>query len=256
MRNILSGDEGSKLVKKRIVIGLVVVLVTAAAFRGITKRAFFAQASIEGAFRTLTPDESRGTVTLTARYIPPAYGFSGVKLLRHFADKIGLEVTGDARTAVYEGREELIYEKITAQAHSLVKLVQLTENGYYYLCARIVLYGDNAPWTSEFREELERIAGKMKLKEITTTLELCGQYKGEIPLAKKDELTDHLLAELYAQPVYENRENKNYTVYAYTGAVKEYKVVEGKKINVQVAIYYDREENITEVVLATPLGLR
>jgi len=103
---------------------------------------------------------------------------------------------------------------------------------------------------------LQDAAESLKLAEITTTLELCGIYDGEIPLAKKDEVTDRLLRELYAQPVYENRENANYTVYAYTGAVEEYIVVEKKKINVQIAIYYDREMDCTEVVLASPIGLR
>lgn len=248
--------EKGKKNKKRILISLFAIAVTALAFRGIAERAFLAQASIAGAFQTLTPDRSRGTVTLTARYLPPPYGFSEEKLLTHFAEKIGLAITGDIRRVSYDGREELVFEKIAAEAHSVVKLAYLTESEQYYLCAEIVLYDKNATTASSFRDELEKTAKAMKLSEITTTLELCGVYTGEIPLAEKDELTDGLLSELYAQPVYENRENKNYTVYAYTGAVKDYIVVEGKKINVQVAIYYDRAEDRTEVVLASPIGLR
>lgn len=242
--------------KGRIAIAVLAILVTALAFRGITERAFLAQASIAGAFGILEPDECKGTVTLTARYLPPPYGFSEEKLLRHFAEKIGLLPDGELREAVFDGRRELVFEKMAAQAHSVVKLVYLTEPEHYYLCAEITLYQKSAATAAALQESLEKTAKRLKLSEVSTTLELCGIFAGEIPLAEKDALTDALLAELYAQPVYENRENKNYTVYAYTGAVKDYLVVEEKKINVQAAIYYDREADCTEVVLASPLGLR
>jgi len=242
--------------QQRILGGLAVVLLLAAAFRVVTERAFLAQASIEGAFALLTPEQSEGTVTLTGRYLPPPYGFAEEKLLTYFAEKIGLEVEGEIREVAYDGRLEHVYERTAADAHSLLKIVCLTEAEEYYVCAEITLTGENATATAMFQNILQDAAESLKLAEITTTLELCGIYDGEIPLAKKDEVTDRLLRELYAQPVYENRENANYTVYAYTGAVEEYIVVEKKKINVQIAIYYDREMDCTEVVLASPIGLR
>lgn len=236
--------------------GLAAVLLLAAAFRVITERAFLAQASMEGAFSVLAPEESRGTVTLTGRYTPPPYGFSEEKMLRYFGEKIGLTVDGEIRKVSYEGRVEHVYEKEAVQAHSLIKVVFLEGPEAYYICAEVTLAGENATATAAFQSVLYRAAENIGLKEITSTLELCGEYDGEIPLAKKDEVTDLLLSELYAQPVYENRQNANYTVYAYTGAVEDYIVVEKKKINVQVAFYYDRKADRTEVVLASPLGLR
>lgn len=243
-------------VQRKLLWGAAAVLLLAAAFRGITERAFLAQASMEGAFASLSPEYREGTVTLTGRYLPPAYGFSEEKLLAHFGEQIGLTVEGEFREAEYEGRIEAIYEKQAAYARSVLKVVYLTEQEQYYLCAEITLAGENAEETAAFRNRMCRVAEKMGLVDISTTLELCGGYRGEIPLGEKDRLTDVLLAELYAQPVYENRENTNYTVYAYTGAVEEYITVEKKKINVQVAIYYDRVADVTEVVLASPLGLR
>ena len=243
--------------KQRTVLGgLAVIFLLAAAFRVITERAFLAQASIEGAFSVLEPEESRGTVTLTGRYLPPPYGFSEEKLLAYFGEEIGLTVEEKPREVRYTGRVEYVYEKLAAQAHSLLEVVYLEEEGTYYLCAEVTLTGENAGETANFRKTMERAAERLGLTEISVTLEMCGVYQGEIPLGKKDEVTDLLLSELYAQPVYENRQNSNYTVYAYTGAVEEYITVEQKKINVQVAIYYDKDVNRTEVVLASPLGLR
>lgn len=242
--------------QKRVLGGLTVALLLAAAFRVITERAFLAQASMESAFATLAPEKRQGTVTLTGRYQAPAYGFSEEKLLQHFGEQIGLTVEGTLRQAVYEGRKEYIYEKEAAEAHSVLRLVYLTEPEAYYVCAEVTLTGENAAEAATFRRMVRCAAEETGLCEIATTLELCGIFDGEIPLAEKDAWTDRLLSELYAQPVYENRENSDYTVYAYTGAVEEYMVVEKKKINVQVAFYYDRGKDCTEVVLASPLGLR
>ena len=105
--------------KQRNVLGAVAaVLMLAVAFRIITERAFLAQASIEGAFSLLHPEKSTGTVTVTGRYLPPPYGFSEEKLLKHFGEQIGLTVDGELRTAEFEGRRELIYEKTAAEADS------------------------------------------------------------------------------------------------------------------------------------------
>lgn len=240
----------------RFLGGLAAVLLLAALFRVVTERAFLAQASIEGAFAVLAPEDSRGTVTMTGRYLPPPYGFSEGKLLRYFGEEIGLTVDGEIREVSYEGRLEFVYEKLAAQAHSVIKVVYLEEPEAYYVCAEITLTGDQAAASAAFRKRMNKAAEKIGLTEVSTTLELCGIYDGEIPLGKKDEITDLLLSELYAQPVYENRQNANYTVYAYTGAVEEYITVEKKKINVQVALYYDKDMDCTEVVLASPLGLR
>lgn len=248
--------KGMDKYRRRILWGGLALLLTAVAFRVVTERMFLARASVEGAFSCLTPEESTGTVTMTARYLPPAYGFSEEKLLRLFGEKIGLEMPEEFRTVTYAERVELVYEKQAAQATSLIKLVHLPETDSYYLCAEIAVFNRESEEVGEVRERLLRAAKNMKLCEINTTMELCGIYPGEIPLAQKDELTDRLLRELYATPVYENRENKQYTVYAYTGAVKEYIVAEKKKVNVQVAIYYDKATQKTEVILATPLGLR
>ena len=243
-------------VQRKLLWGVTAVFLLAAAFHGITERAFLAQASMEGAFANLSPEYREGTVTLTGQYLPPAYGFSEEKLLGWFGEQIGLTVDGELREAVYEGRREVIYEKQAAYARSVLKIVYLPEPEQYYLCAEVTLTGENADKTADFRKQLCHAAERMGLRDIITTLELCGGYPGELPLGEKDRVTDLLLSELYAQPVYENRENKNYTVYAYTGAVEEYITVEKKKINVQVAIYYDKDTDCTEVVLASPLGLR
>lgn len=241
---------------KRLLYGVALTLCLAGLYKGIMSRVFFARASMEGAFSRLVPEARRGTVTMTARYPTPEYGCEEEKLLNCFSEQIGLRMEDTVREVVYEGRTEYVYEKIAAKADTLVKVVYLEKTGEYYVCAEVTLFDTAEQEVTAFKGRLEKAAKELGLTEISSTLELCGVYNGEIPLGKKDSLTDELLEELYAAPVYENRENDNYTVYAYTGAIEDYIVVEKKRLNVQVAIYYDRAEDLTEVVLASPIGLR
>ena len=236
--------------------GVALTLCLAGIYKVIMSRVFLARASMEGAFSMLVPEERRGTVTMTARYPTPEYGCEAEKLLACFAEEIGLRIEDSVREVMYEGRREYVYEKEAAKASSLLKVVYLEKAEEYYVCAEVTLFDTAEQDVTAFQQQMERAAKKLELTEVSTTLELCGVYYGEIPLGKKDSLTDALLEELYAAPVYENRENANYTVYAYTGAIEDYIVVEKKRLNVQVAIYYDRSADRTEVVLASPIGLR
>lgn len=242
--------------RRKWLYGAVLTLCLAGIYKIIMSRVFFARASMEGAFSLLVPEERRGTVTMTARYPTPEFGCEEDMLLTCFAKELGIEVEGTIREVMYEGRIEYAYEKAAAKADSLLKVVYLEKTKEYYVCAEVTLYDTAEEDVTSFRSRLEKAAKQLKLAEVSTTIELCGMYNGEIPLGKKDSLTDALLKELYAAPVYENRENKNYTVYAYTGAIEDYIVVEKKRLNVQVAIYYDRSTDRTEVVLASPIGLR
>lgn len=236
--------------------GVGVTLCLACIYKVIMSRVFFAGASMEGAFSTLAPEERKGTVTMTARYPTPEFGCEEEKLLLCFAEELGLQVEDAIRKVVYEGRTEYIYAKTAVKADSLIKVVSLGKTGEYYVCAEVTLFDTLEQEVTAFKRRMEKAAKKMGLTEVSSTLELCGVYYGEIPLGRKDSLTDSLLSELYATPVYENRESANYTVYAYTGVIEDYIVVEKKRLNVQVAIYYDRDTDRTEVVLASPIGLR
>ena len=61
-----------------------------------------------------------------------------------------------------------------------------------------------------------------------------------------------LLEKLEAEIVAEHRED-SYVVYAYTPLIEEYKTVGKDKINLTVAIIYNEETDVTEMLLATPL---
>ena len=89
--------------------------------------------------------------------------------------------------------------------------------------------------------------------DISTTVQLKGEYVGFLTMERRNEITDDILEALNAKAVYEYREEDLYTVYAYTAALENYITVENKKINVHIAISRDEENYRTIVYLASPI---
>ena len=50
-----------------------------------------------------------------------------------------------------------------------------------------------------------------------------------------------------------NRDDSIYTVYGYCGKIEEYVVFGSTKTNINVAITYDEQNNLTRVYMATPI---
>lgn len=85
-----------------------------------------------------------------------------------------------------------------------------------------------------------------------TSININGQYTGKLGTEQKDAITMELLEKLDAEIVAEHRED-SYVVYAYTPLIEEYKTVGKDKINLTIAIIYNEETDVTEMLLATPL---
>lgn len=240
---------------KRLGVFFAAVFAVAALLQGTVYRVMVAKTSISGVFQALKFEECEGTIVFTAKFGAGDTRAQKEQKPALFARKIGLVLPETARRVSYDGREELIYEKEAAGAHSILKRVWLTESQEEYLCAEITLTNAEADAVEELKRRMEQAAKKLGMEEITTTIEFVGRKRGEIPLAGKDRLTDAILQKLYAETSYEHRENDCYTVYGYTAAEGNYLTVGGKRVNVQTAIFYDRERDRTEVILASPIGL-
>lgn len=85
-----------------------------------------------------------------------------------------------------------------------------------------------------------------------TVININGQYQGKLGTEQKDIIAMELMEKLKAEVVVEHRED-TYVVYAYTPLIEEYKKVGNDKINLTIAILYNEEDDMTEVLLATPL---
>lgn len=49
------------------------------------------------------------------------------------------------------------------------------------------------------------------------------------------------------------RNENYYTAYGYTAGIKNYKIINGKRINMNVAISYDEEKDMTNVIFGSPV---
>jgi len=103
-----------------------------------------------------------------------------------------------------------------------------------------------------YRDKVEDILETMNYSaEVTLTHK--GNISGNLSLDEKNSITDDIIKSLNAQIVTERRDEKIYTVYAYTEAIDDYVVNGTSKTNVNVAISYDETLNETNIYMATPI---
>ena len=83
-----------------------------------------------------------------------------------------------------------------------------------------------------------------------------GAIQGKLSKAEMKELAQDMFRTLGGGEVLAAdslmRENY-YTAYGYTTGIKTYKMVNGKRINMNVAISYDEKKNMTNVIFGSPI---
>ena len=242
--------------KTRILLFVVVMLWIAVFLQMAAEHLLMKKGNISEAFSELRTEENLGTVSVTAIYQNQFLSeYDKKQLIYTLAEKIGLKVEEEPFVFYAENRCEVWYEKEAARANTLLKVVSIRQNGVeeHLLYVKLSIQEKTAKSAVFYQERLRDALEELGAEQISVTLELSGEQQGQLSLEKKNMLTNALLESLAARSIYENRDNEYYTVYAYTGRIDEYIVVEGKKINVQVAVFYDREEDVTKIYVATPM---
>ena len=121
-----------------------------------------------------------------------------------------------------------------------------------YIYAKICL-NKSLDTVLAYKTLLEEAMAELACTEISTTIQLVGDYAGYLPLERRDEITEDILDALGAEIVYEYREHDLYTVYAYTASLENYITVDNKKINVHIAMSQNEEHYRTILYLASPI---
>jgi hypothetical protein len=93
----------------------------------------------------------------------------------------------------------------------------------------------------------------LEVKDMQVTLKYEGNQEGDLTSEEKHEVAQLLVDELQGEIALEYDEGDMYTVYAYTGMLKEYVTTMDTKINIQIAIAYNEVSNKTRITLATPI---
>lgn len=180
-------------------------------------------------------------------------------LVYYLADSIGLKVDGSPSISDNGEETEVVFEKDGKNADTSIKVVTLKQQGddgttnyNHYILTRLTLY-DNTESLLWYRGLLEKTLKELKAENIETTMQLSSTYKGRMSLESMNKLADSMIESLGGKVVYANREEELFTVYAYSGLLKEYVTSLGTKINIHIAIQYDKDTDTTIVYLGTPV---
>ncbi len=216
--------------------------------------------SLVAAFSATNPQGISATVEVVANY--PAGNVSEkqrLKLLEELADAIGLQLDMEPEITETEQRQEIRFYKDANAAETELKVIRLvteaadnTSVTKNYLYASIQL-NQSLDTVLAYKTLLEETMNELSCTEISTTIQLVGDYAGYLTLERRDEVTEKILDALGAEVVYEYREQDLYTVYAYTASLDNYITVEDKKINVHIAMSQNEEHYRTILYLASPI---
>ena len=121
-----------------------------------------------------------------------------------------------------------------------------------YVYVNITVY-NNIDCAVSYRELVEGMFDAMGIQG-NVNMNLVGSLEGALNSTEKNELVDGLLDRLGAKVVAENRDSDIFTIYAYSKGAGSYITIGGNKINMNIAIGYDEEQNRTKVYLASPIN--
>ena len=121
-----------------------------------------------------------------------------------------------------------------------------------YVYVNITVY-NNIDCAVSYRELVEGMFDAMGIQG-NVNMNLVGSLEGALNSTEKNELADGLLDRLGAKVVTENRDGDIFTIYAYSKGAGSYITIGGNKINMNIAIGYDEEQDRTKVYLASPIN--
>jgi len=181
------------------------------------------------------------------------------QILIEIAGAIGIHTDYEIKTGYENNISVTQLNKVAKQATTELKFVTLekeAENNVIetsqYIMVSITIEDDvnSALYYKNIVDDLM----KNYTTTITTAMNLKGSYEGKLSLSARDNIADLILQKMEAKVVTENRDMDLYTIYGYTNAISEYKVVNYEKINFNIVFSYNEAEDRTLVYVATPIA--
>jgi len=217
--------------------------------------------SLVAAFSVTNPDAISATVEVAARYSGGDWEETEQKkMMLEVANAIGLTLSDEPEVAETEQRKELRYYKDALAADTELKTITLRkksetgqgEEQVNYFYGKICL-NESLETVLAYKKLLEETLRELSCTEISTTIQLVGDYAGYLPLERRNEIAEAILTALGAEVVYEYKEADLYTIYAYTAGLDNYITVEDKRINVHIAMSQNEDRYRTVLYLASPI---
>ena len=244
-------EKRVSVVRSRLLWILIVAVWLFVILKALVGNFFEKNTSLVSAFSVTNPEEMSATVEVTAEYFGETLE---TEILECIAKKIQLIITEEPRIVETSSRKEVSYEKQAKMAKTDLRVIELIEEDVEkeYVYAKIELK-NSVEAIVTYKKLLEQAMKELECENISTTIQLVGDYVGYLTVERRNEVTDKILDALGASIVYEHREEDLYTIYAYTASLDNYITVEDRKINVHVAMSQDEENYRTILYLASPI---
>ncbi len=237
--------------RTKITLYMATVLWVAVATQMLVNRVFQEDVKITEAFVKTNTDEMQSSVEIAAEYRTGELSAEDKKaLICDLAAKIGLTI--DKEISIWEegDRSEYFFFKRAKKATSEIKVISVEQK--HYIIVRLSIQ-EGIAGIDKYKKTLETAFKELEVKDMQVTLKYEGNQEGDLTSEQKREVAQLLVDELQGEIALEYDEGDMYTVYAYTGMLKEYVTTMDTKINIQIAISYNEVSNKTRITLATPI---
>ncbi len=173
------------------------------------------------------------------------------RLVENIASALGITSSYGLATVCEDEVNTTVLSKESVNGSVTIKAItQEPQTQYVYV--NITVY-NNIDCAVSYRELVEGMFDAMGIQG-NVNMNLVGSLEGALNRTEKNELADGLLDRLGAKVVTENRDNDIFTIYAYSKGAGSYITIGGNKINMNIAIGYDEEQDRTKVYLASPIN--
>ena len=173
------------------------------------------------------------------------------RLVENIASALGITSSYGLATVCEDEVNTTVLSKESVNGSVTIKAItQEPQTQYVYV--NITVY-NNIDCAVSYRELMEGMFDAMGIQG-NVNMNLVGSLEGALNSTEKNELADGLLDRLGAKVVTENRDNDIFTIYAYSKGAGSYITIGGNKINMNIAIGYDEEQDRTKVYLASPIN--
>lgn len=180
--------------------------------------------------------------------------------LHQIADKIGLDLEEtDFVEKNNKDATELYVERKSKDAFTKMQFVSVDVSDEEeepiinnYVMIHLEIY-DQIDAVMNYKRLIQDIFQKLEITQESSYVQYTGSYPGNLALSNKNKIANKMMRSLKGRVMYENRTDDFYTVYAYSGSLRDYISVGGSKINIQIAMNYNEVTDKTMVYLATPI---
>ena len=173
------------------------------------------------------------------------------KLVKNIASALGITSSYGLATVCEDEVNITVLSKESVDGSVTIKAIT-QEPQVQYVYVNITVY-NNIDCAVSYRELVEGMFDAMGIQG-NVNMNLVGSLEGALNSTEKNELADGLLDRLGAKVVTENRDGDIFTIYAYSKGAGSYITIGGNKINMNIAIGYDEEQDRTKVYLASPIN--